>query len=91
MKNFYITILERENGDEAKNVGTITTSKIDEGFKKAIESHFDAELLGFKFTSSEIEYLEDCVGAYPIDVEVKLNNNGEEVRHLVELSQTWLY
>lgn len=91
----YITILESENS-ECPNVGTITLNPrnwaglgIDNKFKFAVESHFDAKLISFSFVDEQIESLGDCINASPIDVLVKLDGVEGECR--VELSQTWLY
>jgi len=86
----YITILESENS-ECPNVGTVTIENIGDKFKEAIESHFDATLISFSFVEEQIENLDDCISASPIDVLVKLDVNGEASEYRVELSQTWLY
>ena len=86
----YITILESEN-NECPNVGTITLPvDIENKFKGAIESHFDATLISYSFVEEQIENLDDCINGAPIDVLVKLDcDDGPEYR--VELSETWLY
>jgi len=86
----YITILESENS-EYPNVGTVTIENIGDKFKEAIESHFDATLISFSFVEEQIENLDDCINASPIDILVKLDVNGEASEYKVELSQTWLY
>lgn len=86
----YITILESENS-ECPNVGTVTIENIGDKFKEAIESHFDATLISFSFVEEQIENLDDCINASPIDILVKLDVNGEASEYKVELSQTWLY
>ena len=86
----YITILESENS-ECSNVGTVTIENIGDKFKEAIESHFDATLISFSFVEEQIENLDDCINASPIDILVKLDVNGEASEYKVELSQTWLY
>lgn len=87
----YITILESEN-NECPNVGTVTLEKIDTKFKEAIESHFDAEMIKYKFVNVyTVNDLTDCIGAAPIDVLVELNVDGEKSEYKVELSETWLY
>lgn len=86
----YITILESEN-NECPNVGTVTLEDVNNKFKKAIESHFDAELISFSFVDEQIETLGDCINASPIDVLVKLDVDGDISEYKVELSQTWVY
>lgn len=87
----YITILESDNS-ESPNIGTITTENIESKFKKAIEYHFDAEMLKYRFVNVfTVNSLTDCINAVPIDVLVELNDNGDDVEYKVELSQTWLY
>jgi len=87
----YITILEAEN-NETPNVGTIINENIEAKFKEAIESHFDAELLKFTFVNVfTVNDLTDCINGVPIYVIVNLNNNGEKIEYVVELSETWLY
>ena len=90
MKTKYITIMESGN-DDCPNAGTITAENAESGFKEAIESHFDAELLSFSFVDPEITLLDDCINASPIEVLVKLDVGFEHQEFLVELSETWLY
>ena len=87
----YITILESNNG-ECPNVGTITDQNVESKFKEAIESHFDAEMIKYRFVDVfNVNNLTDCINAMPIDVLVELDINGETLEYQVELSQTWLY
>jgi hypothetical protein len=86
----YITILESENR-ECPNIGTITSEGVEQKFKEAIESHFDAKLISFMFIDKQIEKLDDCINGLPIDVLVALDVCGLESEEKVELSQTWLY
>ena len=87
----YITILESEN-NECPNVGTITLPvDIENKFKGAIESHFDATLISYSFVEEQIENLDDCIYGAPIDVLVKLDCGGMDSEYRVELSETWLY
>ena len=87
----YITILESEN-NECPNVGTITSPvDIENKFKGAIESHFDATLISYSFVEEQIENLDDCINGSPIDVLVKLDCDGMDSEYRVELSETWLY
>lgn len=87
----YITILESENY-ECPNVGTITLPvDIENKFKEAIESHFDATLISYSFVEEQIENLDDCINGAPIDVLVKLDCGGMDSEYRVELSETWLY
>lgn len=86
----YITILEKDNED-CPNVGTISCDDIEQNFKDAIESHFDAELLSFSFVDKEVENLGDCINSVPIDVLVKLKTNIDLETYIVVLSETWLY
>jgi hypothetical protein len=87
----YITILESEN-NECPNVGTITLPvDIENKFKGAIESHFDATLISYSFVEEQIENLDDCINGAPIDVLVKLDCDGMDSEYRVELSETWLY
>ena len=87
----YITILE-SNNSECPNVGTITNQDVESKFRKAIESHFDAEMIKYKFVNVyTVNDLTDCIDAVPIDVLVELNVDGEKSEYKVELSQTWLY
>jgi hypothetical protein len=87
----YITILESEN-NECPNVGTITTlENIENKFKEAIESHFDATLVSYSFIEEQVETLDDCINGTPIDVLVKLDCGGMDSEYRVELSETWLY
>ena len=87
----YITILESEN-NECPNVGTITSPvDIENKFKGAIESHFDATLISYSFVEEQIENLDDCISGVPIDVLVKLDCGGMDSEYRVELSETWLY
>lgn len=86
----YITILESDNS-ECPNIGTITTDNIEQKFKEAIESHFDADLLSYSFIDKNVTRLDDCINAVPIDVEVVLDVDGDNNTYKVELSQTWLY
>jgi len=98
----YITILESEN-NECPNVGTITLPPnylkithplyvdIENKFKGAIESHFDATLISYSFVEEQVENLDDCINGAPIDVLVKLDCGGMDSEYRVELSETWLY
>ncbi len=102
----YITILESEN-NECPNVGTISLPvdaktilrgfreemrlNIENKFKGAIESHFDATLISYSFVEEQIENLDDCISGVPIDVLVKLDCDGMDSEYRVELSETWLY
>ena len=87
----YITIIELENND-CCNVGTISDSNIESKFKEAIESHFDAELLRYRFVNSMIfKNLNDCINGLPIEVVVVLDMDGDSVEYKVELTETWLY
>lgn len=87
----YITILE-SNNSECPNAGTITNHNVESKFKEAIESHFDAEMIKYKFVNVHtVNYLIDCIDAVPIDVLVELNIDGETSEYKVELSETWLY
>lgn len=86
----YITILDRSS-DECPNIGTITGNSLEQKFKKAIESHFDAEMISYSFVDKQIENFTDCIHAYPIDVRIKIDSMGEEYETVVELSQTWIY
>ena len=87
----YITILESEN-NECPNVGTITSPvDIENKFKGAIESHFDATLISYSFVEEQVENLDDCISGVPIDVLVKLDCGGMDSEYRVELSETWLY
>lgn len=87
----YITILE-SNNSECPNVGTITTQDVESKFKQAIESHFDAEMIKYKFVNAyTVNDLTDCIDAVPIYVLVELNVDGEKSEYKVELSETWLY
>lgn len=90
----YITILE-SNNTECPNVGTITNEDVELKFKKAIESHFDAEMIGYKFVNVyTVSSLTDCIDAVPIDVLVQtipFDCDDEITEYKVELSQTFLY
>lgn len=94
----YITILESEN-NECPNVGTITSPvdiiytkfHLENKFKEAIESHFDATLISYSFVEEQVENLDDCISGVPIDVLVKLDCDGMYSEYRVELSETWLY
>jgi hypothetical protein len=87
----YITILELGN-EECANAGTITVENVEAKFKEAIESHFDAEMLRYKFVDTEnVNSLIDCIDAVPIEVIVYLDILGDETEYIVELSQTYLY
>ena len=95
----YITILE-VGASCCPNVGTIAVTKgltpierlvVDNWFKEAIESHFDAALMSYEFVDDHVEDFADCINARPIEVLVKIEGDGCESEHLVELSQTWLY
>ena len=86
----YITVLEQGNSD-CPNVGTIINENLDVKFKTAIESHFDADLISYSFVDEQINNLDDCINATPIDVLVRLDVDGVENEYTVELSQTWLY
>ena len=87
----YITILE-SNNSECPNVGTITNQYVESKFKKAIESHFDADMIKYRFVDPyTVNDLTDCIDALPIDVLVELNVDGEKSEYKVELSETWLY
>lgn len=87
----YITILEKDNED-CPNVGTIKCKDVESSFKDAIQAHFNAELISYSFVNKEIEKLDDCINAYPIDVLVELKTDIDEHEiYELELSQTWLY
>jgi len=87
----WITIIEKGN-NEAPNVGTISTNDLKGGFKKAIQSHFDADLVSYELIGDDIESLSDCINSCPIDVNVVLDvNDGDKEEYKVELSQTWMY
>ena len=88
----YITILEPNNDtSECFNVGTITNQDAESKFKEAIESHFDAEMIKYKFVNVYVNNLTDCIDGLPIDVLVELDVDGEKLEYEVELSETWLY
>jgi hypothetical protein len=89
-KTKYITIIELDN-KECSNVGTITTTNLEKSFSEAIESHFDATLIRYRFKDKDIKSLGDCIDAYPIIVIVDIDNFDEEVSYELELSETWLY
>jgi hypothetical protein len=73
------------------NAGTISNENVEEKFKSAIESHFDAKLLNYSFLDEDIDSLTDCINACPIDIEVTLDTGISDEKYKVELSQTWLY
>ncbi len=91
----YITIRERDN-EEAPNAGTISGMVVghdlDNLFQQAVESHFDAELLGISFPNPDVDNIRDCINACPIDVRVFMEGVDDEPGvYTMELSQTWLY
>lgn len=86
----YITLLESESS-ECQNIGTITTQNIEYSFKKAIEAHFDADLVSFRYAEKEVLTLEDCINSNPIEVFITIDSLGERSEHKIELSQTWIY
>lgn len=88
----YINILEAGNR-EAPNIGTIAVNgNMGVNFRKAVESHFDAEMLGYSFAGEDIERLDDCINASPIDLTVRLDGLGDGIAECrIELSETWVY
>jgi|GEM_PF-1501202 hypothetical protein len=87
----YITILEKNADCASPNIGTITTVNLEEAFKVAVQSHFDANVKSYSFDKDDVNSIDDCINAYPIDVTVVLDVGRGLFEAKVELSQTWLY
>jgi len=86
----YISVFETGNS-ESGNVGVLLVDlKLKDHFAEAISDHFDCEMIDYEFVSDEVDSLEDCIGGYPIDVIVELDD-GVNSKVAVEISQTWLY
>lgn len=89
MRDLVITLIEVGNS-ESPNIGTIVSSgdqeDLDNAIRKAIESHFDNELTGFKISNGLI--VEDVRNSCPIDA-VAVFADGYEAQ--IEIQQTWLY
>lgn len=91
MKQIAITIIEVGN-IKSPNVGTIvgtTEIELNEKAKLAIESHFDAEVLGILF-QDELDFI-SIINCPPIDIYVTIDNYGEKEEHHLEIQQTCIY
>lgn len=85
----YITILE-VSGSEAPNVGTLAVEgNIEEKFKRAIESHFDAEMESYTVLDN-LNSITDCLDACAISVQISFLNDSL-IGPVVDLSETWIY
>jgi hypothetical protein len=83
----YITV--REARDEQSHIGTIKIEgDIEARLREAIRSHFDEDMIAYKFVESEVRSIEDCMGGYPIDLEIELESGLECT---IEVSETWIY
>lgn len=86
------TIIEVDQDQDRFNVGTVQyDDTIKKRFKKAIEGHFDGTLVSYTFPHPDVNQLQDCLNAVPIDVQVTMKDVAKEKMHMVEVSQTWLY
>jgi len=86
----YISISEDDNSDWPI-VGVINTDRLLEGFKEAVEAHFDAELLSVRYVDANVNYLSDCIQAEPIQVVIRVDDGSTRGESSLTLAETWLY
>jgi len=95
MKKAYFTLREL-NSDESPNIGTVSAMikgadivndvTVELLVKEALRKHFDAEPVDVSGLDLSKAYM-----AYPFDVEITLEENGEQFKRKIEIEQTWLY
>lgn len=98
MKKIYFNLREVGNS-ECPNIGVIETAvdtennyelsddDLSDKLKKAIESHFDAEVIN-KLADVDVMQAYNACG---VEFEVTIDNNGIEDNVKIEVEQNWLY